>query len=328
MRILVVTNLYPGGVVPARGAFVANQVESLREIGHEVAVVAIDGARTKLEYLRGIGRVREALRRGPRDIVHAHYGLTALVAEMGVRLAPRERRAPVVATYLGSDVLWSRQRWLSRLAARFADLNIVMSEEMRRVLGAHRTLVLPNGTQLDRFHPLDPLEARRLLGWPSDCCIVLFPWDSSRPEKDFPLAEAAIAHLGATVPLRLQTFFGESQARYNLALNAADVVLLSSRWEGSPNAVREALAVGTPVVAVPVGDTSEMLGGLPLCAVVERTPGAIADGLRQVLEARLADPAAPPRKIESRHRVEPFGVRQVARRLTELYERLLADRTA
>ena len=51
-------------------------------------------------------------------------------------------------------------------------------------------------------------------------------------------------------------------------MNAVDVTLLTSDWEGSPGAVRESLACQTPVVSVPVGDVPNVLSGLPGCAVM------------------------------------------------------------
>ncbi len=85
------------------------------------------------------------------------------------------------------------------------------------------------------------------------------------------------------------------------ALTAADVVLMTSLWEGSPVAVKEALACGTPVVSVPVGDVAEVLGDLPPCAVRPREAGALGTAVlaalagadREALRARAALYARP-----------------------------------
>ena len=67
---------------------------------------------------------------------------------------------------------------------------------------------------------------------------------------------------------------------------AADVLLLTSRREGRPNVVLEALASGLPVVATAAGGTAELLAASPFDVVTERDPQAIGARLRHV----LADP--------------------------------------
>ena len=45
-------------------------------------------------------------------------------------------------------------------------------------------------------------------------------------------------------------------------LNAADILLLTSKWEGSPNIVKEAMACNIPVVATKVGDIEYLFGNI------------------------------------------------------------------
>jgi teichuronic acid biosynthesis glycosyltransferase TuaC len=65
-------------------------------------------------------------------------------------------------------------------------------------------------------------------------------------------------------------------------LNAADVLLVTSAQEGSPNVGREALACGTPVVSVPVGDVARQLAGIDGCHVVDDDPRTIGAALEAV----------------------------------------------
>lgn len=314
--VLVLTNLFPGGVVPARGAYVANQVDSLRRLGHQVEVVAIDGARSRWDYVRGVGRLHRALRSRRFDLVHAHYGYTGLVGRT-------QWRIPLVVSYLGSDVLWSRQRPFSRLAAHLADWGICMTRSMRDLLGVPRMTVIPNGTDLERFHtvPRDP--ARHALGWDPAETIAIFPWDPARPEKRFALAETAVAFarsLGARVSL--VPFHGRSQEEYNAALNAADLCLLTSKWEGSPNAVRESLAVGLPVVSAPVGDAPEMLAGIAHCRVCAADPEELGKALSEL--DRLRRESGGVLRCPGRGRAAAFSLMSTAGKLDRLYRLLLA----
>ena len=66
-------------------------------------------------------------------------------------------------------------------------------------------------------------------------------------------------------------------------MNAADAVLLTSLHEGSPNAVKEAMACDVPVVAVDVGDVRERIGDADGCYVAAATPEALADKLLLVV---------------------------------------------
>ena len=102
-------------------------------------------------------------------------------------------------------------------------------------------------------------------------------------------------------------------------MNAVDVVLLTSDSEGSPVAVKEALATLTPVVSVPVGDLTDLLAGLPGCAVAPRDPRALADAVLNALTVR--DPALRDRALE-------FSHDRVAQQVVEVYNRVLADRAS
>jgi len=75
--------------------------------------------------------------------------------------------------------------------------------------------------------------------------------------------------------------------RVALWMNVADCLLLSSRSEGMPNVVIEALASGTPVVATDVGDVRSVLteaSGCVVSAAENESPGAIAAALMGVLD--------------------------------------------
>jgi teichuronic acid biosynthesis glycosyltransferase TuaC len=94
-------------------------------------------------------------------------------------------------------------------------------------------------------------------------------------------------------------------------MSAADVLLLTSRSEGSPNVVKEAMASELPVVATPVGDVEERLRGVPGCYVRPPEPGPLADA--------LAGAIGRGRCPEARARVAEISLDAVARRVIEVY---------
>lgn len=66
--------------------------------------------------------------------------------------------------------------------------------------------------------------------------------------------------------------------------NAADVVLLTSLWEGSPNAIKEAMACNCPVVSTDVGDVREVIGNTEGCYISSFEPRDVAKKIQMALD--------------------------------------------
>jgi teichuronic acid biosynthesis glycosyltransferase TuaC len=99
--------------------------------------------------------------------------------------------------------------------------------------------------------------------------------------------------------------------------NAADVVVLPSLSEGSPNVVKEAMACGAPLVVADVGDVHEILGETPGCLIAERTPDAFARAILDILEL-------PNHQTAGRARLAHLSLDAVARQMRTVYEAALA----
>jgi hypothetical protein len=123
VKILVVSQMYPGADDPDLGAFVAQQVEVLRERGHELELAVLDrragGKRRHLELRR---RVRRAAR---PDVVWAHFLVPA-------GLFAAEVDAPLVVTAHGRDVrnvgVLPGVAALTRRVVRRADTVVAVSD--------------------------------------------------------------------------------------------------------------------------------------------------------------------------------------------------------
>ncbi len=100
-----------------------------------------------------------------------------------------------------------------------------------------------------------------------------------------------------------------------LLLSAADVMVLPTANEGLANAWVEALACGTPVVTCDVGGARELISSETAGRLVERTPEAVAAGVRAIL-------AAPPPREAVAALTESFSWDANAAALAAHWERL------
>ena len=105
-------------------------------------------------------------------------------------------------------------------------------------------------------------------------------------------------------------------------LNAADLFVLSSAYEGMPISVLEALGCGLPVCATDVGEVRRVVAsGINGEIVAERTPQALARSIQQCL-ANLDRYRGPPAIDAAR----PFVPSNVLRPIYENYLRLARGR--
>lgn len=314
MRALIVSNMWPRADDPGFGVFVFDQVEALRGLGVDVTVITIDGRASKIRYAESIRRIRRAVSEARFDLVHAHYVLTGLATVLA--RAGRDW-PPLLVTHHGVEVFDGWQAPLARWVSSRADDTLVMSREMAARLGVQAERVVPMGVDLELFRPGSRSEARTALGLPESIPVVAWI-GADRPEKRLSLARSTIEVLRDTHPsATLHVVSGRPHDEIPTHLRAADCLLLTSRREGAPVVVKEALACDVPVVSTPVGDVPELLDGLAGCAVAEPTADALAAGLASALSHG---------PIQGRSVAERFATERMAARVLEVYGSLGAGR--
>jgi teichuronic acid biosynthesis glycosyltransferase TuaC len=326
LRVLFVS---PGVLAGAHLPFVRREAEALRAQGHEVDVFGFDNSTYLPWRLAGeVVRLREAIRRARPDVVHAQFGkFNALVAALAVLFSPE--RPPLVITFRGTDInrntRYSGLRAALGLAASqlaaFAARGIVcVSREIRSKVWARAAkpcIVVPTGVDLAAFVPLERKSARLRLGFGAQERVVLFNAGKNPAVKDPALAQAAVEDARRRLgEIRLVVLEGNvAPEQVPLYMNAADCLLVTSRTEGSPTVVQEAMACNLPVVSVDVGDVRERLEGVRQCAVVTRDPAALGLALATVLRE--------PRRSDGRTHAEGLSLEAIAARLTDFYGTLL-----
>lgn len=307
MKVLFVGSGNHGEISP----IIKSQGDSLVSSGIEVEYFLIKGKGLR-GYLSHVKSLRKYLRENDFDVIHVHYSLSAFTASLaGAR--------PMVVSLMGSDVkATGLYKMVIRVFARVFGWKeiVVKSSDMYEDLKIRRARIIPNGVDLELFKSLDKEKCRHSLDWDTDGVHVLFPADPSREEKDFELAVAATNLLDSSV--KMHVFKQVDHKKTPLYFNAADVVLLTSKWEGSPNVIKEAMACGCPIVSTDVGDVRERMAGVEGCYVANtREPEELAGLLRKALSFEG--------RTKGRNKIIADGIdnRQVAKQLIEIYERVL-----
>jgi glycosyltransferase involved in cell wall biosynthesis len=331
MRVLLVSQMYPGPDDPDLGVFVRQLEIALAERGHEVERAVLDrragGKRRHLALARSTLR---AARRFRPDVVYAHFlvpsGLIAALAG----------RSPLVVTAHGRDVrnvgAVPGIRPATRLVVRRASAVVAVSEYLRAELEAKvpeargKTEVVSSGVDLERFRVLPaPVLA------PAFLCV-----GSLTERKNVVRLARAFAHVGDGT----LTFVGDGPLRAHLAgldrvrlvgrvpheripehLAEATVLCQPSLIEPLGQSLLEAMACGRSVVATRVGGPPEFVppeAGVLIDPMDER---AIADGLRRAAALPAPNPAA--RAAAERH-----DVTEQARRIEDILAKAVATRRA
>lgn len=313
MKVLFVSSgNHAGGISP----ITFRQGESLKQAGVSVSYFTMRG-RGLRGYLASVVPLRRHIRQWEPDVVHAHFVLSGFVAAIA-------SKPPVVVSLMGSDL--QERAWMNRLIRFFCRRVwqgvIVKSDRLRQAAACRKVVVIPNGVDPRVFFPSDRLDAGKRLGWSPQKVHIVFGADPRREEKNFPLAETAIALTGRA-DQELHILSGVEPAEVPLWLQAAHVVLLTSRYEGSPNVIKEAMACGRPVVTTDVGDVRQVLQHIPGCFVVEHDPSAVAHALGEAIRYSLSHShTCGPERIN----LLGLDAASVAAKLVKVYESVREER--
>src|SRR6266480_3279512 len=291
IRVLMITSDWPdlaswGGTA----TFISRQVDFLRAAGVDLDVFRFRGGGRPIRYATAWFDVWRRLRRERYDLVHAQFGQSGLLA--------LPKRLPLVVTFRGDDLegvlsnstgrLTPRGRvlpMLSRVVARRADATIIVSAHMKNFLHHEaQPHVIPSGLDLERFRLIPQAEARRHLGLPAEGRLVLFVGSPTSSRKRYDLARQAVDIVKRSGPVELVLGWAVPHEQIPYFMNACDALVFTSRQEGSPNVVKEALACNLPVVSVAIGDVPERLrdvAGSEVCA--DDQPETIAAALVRAL---------------------------------------------
>jgi len=301
MKILFVSSgNTKGGISP----IVKNQGNSLGSIGHDISFFTINGKGLK-GYLGHVFVLRNFLKKQSFDVVHAHYSLSAITASLA-------GTKPLVVSLMGSDIKASSllKYSIKIFKSLFWKRVIVKSKDMRSSANLKNVEVVPNGVDFEKFKPMSKEKALRITGWNSEKKHILFTANPKRREKNFQLANEAFQKIESE-NVELHSLIDIPNDLIPAYLNASDVILLTSLWEGSPNVIKEAMACNCKIVSVPVGDVIQVIADTINCFIVDFD----ADDVFQKLVKSLSLP----RKTNGREKIANLDANLVAKQLTTIY---------
>jgi glycosyltransferase involved in cell wall biosynthesis len=322
-------------------------------------VAPVRDVRTLLALTRLLARERRTTE--APVIVHTHSSKAGILGRAAARLAG----VPIVVHSIHGYGFHDGQRpavrrlyvALERAAARWTDAFIAVAEENRRTgiaLGLfppERCEVIRSGIAIDayRCRPEARAAARAALGVPPGAPLVgmIACLKPQKAPEDF---VAVAARVRAALPEARFFLAGDGERRQAVEaaaraagldgafqllgwrrdvpelLAALDVLVLTSRWEGLPRVLPQAMAAGRPVVATNVNGAPEAVRDGVTGYLVP--PGDIA-GLADRVIALLRDPATREAMGRAaRAAVHEFDATEMVRRQEALYGRLVADKAA
>jgi teichuronic acid biosynthesis glycosyltransferase TuaC len=295
-------------------SIVYNQGQSLKKLGVTIDYFTIKG-KGFWPYFRHIFLLRKHINKNRYDIIHAHYSFSSFVATLS-------GANPLIVSLMGSDLLSDRfsrplifffQKYLWRQT-------IVKSLEMHKYLDSSKTEIIPNGVNTVIFNSLEKETCQDQLDWDKESIHILFGSNPVRIEKNFSLTKMALAliHLDRNIVLHVLNDVANNEVP--VYLNAADVLLLSSLHEGSPNVIKEAMACNIPIVTTEVGDVKMVLGNTEGCYITKFDPVDASEKIKQALEFRTKHGYT-----KGRERIIELGLdsETIASKIIAVYEKVL-----
>jgi glycosyltransferase involved in cell wall biosynthesis len=235
------------------------------------------------------------------------------------RLAARAAGVPVVCAAIHSTGVPDHVEWPNRLLAALTDAFIAVAEPHSRYLAEHegcpaaKVRVIPNGVDVEKFHPRWPSRAlRETLGLPPGAPVAGMV-AALRPEKNHELFLRAAAVVRTKLPDARFLVIGDGPRRTTLETLAAelsldravqflgtrndvpellallDVLVLTSHMEANPVSILEAMAAEKPVISTRVGSVGETV-------IDGQTGYLVAPGATAELAARMTELLSDPQR--------------------------------
>ncbi len=330
---------------------VGSTADEIAQAGVPVFSLAMSETPNAAEMIRGWSKLRVIYRDHSVDLVQTSLYRANVLAVLASGMSHSMPKV-VTSQHSLSPLSGKLSVLMTRHAHRFSDRVVAVSNAVRRYMieseqiPSEQIVVIPNGVDTRRFQTSDSTATRKSLGLADEELVIGAAGRLTRV-KGFDVLIEAVRQLRSQGTRARLLIAGEGPERQHLQelidrsglrdqarllglredlatlYSVFDIFVLSSRREGSPSVVLEAMAAECPVVASSVGGVPEIIeDGLSGILVPSDDAGSLADALATLAhaESKRQHLAA-----NGRARVQKeFDLDRITVRYEELYSEVLS----
>jgi glycosyltransferase involved in cell wall biosynthesis len=246
------------------------------------------------------------------DLIHAHYGLSGITAVL-------QNKVPVVTTFHNGETLSFYGNILSSLFSLRTKFMVYVAQHIYDLAYLKRKknyVILPCGVDLNECVITDKEIARKELGFLPHKKYILFGGAFENLRKNYPLLKEGIDLLKRD-DIEVLEMKGLSRLQISKILSACDLFALPTKSEGSPQALKEAMACNCPIIATDVADIKHLLGDLEGHYICSFDPKDVAEKVEKALTFNS--------RTKGLERIIELGLTNdlVAKKLVEIYTQIM-----